>query len=106
MSEHRKALEDIMRMCEGSRTYTRRTQAISNIAMVALGMTANQRHAAHVAILDRIGDQPMRQAFLARHAKYVAKVNEYRVSEGLSPLPQLDQQTDAWRGLADKPEAV
>lgn len=66
MSEHRKALEQIMRICEESRTYTRRTQNINNVAMLALGMTANQRHDVHISIMDRIGDDPGKKAYLAR----------------------------------------
>lgn len=73
MSEHREALEKIMRICADSRTYTRRTQGINDEAMRALGMTANQRHAKHMEIMDRVGDQPCKDAYLARRAKAQAK---------------------------------
>lgn len=66
MSDHRKALADIVRMCSTSRTYTRRIQNINEVAMVALGMTANQRHAQHMEIIDRIGDDPVKTAYMAR----------------------------------------
>lgn len=66
MSDHRKALDDIVRLCSTSRTYTRRIQNINEVAMVALGMTANQRHAQHMEVIDRIGDEPVKAAYMAR----------------------------------------
>lgn len=77
MSEHRKALEDIMHICASGRTYTRRQQAIHDVAMKALGMTHNQRHERHLAVFDRIGEDPIRDAYLARRAKREAKYAEY-----------------------------
>jgi hypothetical protein len=73
MSTHREALEEIMDLCARSRTYTRRTMLINETAMKALGMTANQRHAKHMAILHRIGDVPAKEAYLQREAKRQAK---------------------------------
>lgn len=77
MSEHRKALEDIMRLCAEGRTYTRRTQSINNIAMKALGMTGNQRHEVHMRIMDRVGDDPIKQAYLMRREKAARKMDAY-----------------------------
>lgn len=77
MSEHRAALEQIMRLCAESRTYTRRTQLINNVAMKALGMTAGQRHEVHIAIMDRVGDEPLKEAYLRRKAKTDAKLAAY-----------------------------
>jgi hypothetical protein len=73
MSDHRAALENIMRLCGESRVYTRRTQQINNVAMKALGMTASQRHEVHVGIMDRVGDAPLKDAYLRRKAKQDAK---------------------------------
>ncbi len=81
MSEHRKALEDIMRQCADARTYTRRTQVINNIAMRALGMTGNQRHEVHMEILDRIGEEPVKQAYLARRSKSEKKMAQYMLDQ-------------------------
>lgn len=76
MSEHRKALEQIMRQCEQSRTYNRRTQVINDIAMRALGMTYGQRHEVHMSIMDKVGDEPLKQAYLARRARAEKKAAE------------------------------
>lgn len=73
MSSHRQALEQIMRQCEQSRTYTRRVQVINDIAMKALGMTYGQRHEQHLSIMNRIGDEPAKQAYLARRARAAEK---------------------------------
>lgn len=73
MSTHRDALQEIMDLCARSRTYTRRTMLINETAMKALGMTANQRHAKHIAILDRIGDADTKAAYLQREAKRQVK---------------------------------
>jgi len=62
-----------MRLCGESRVYTRRTQKINNVAMKALGMTATQRHHVHIEIMDRIGDKPLKEAYLKRKAKQDAK---------------------------------
>lgn len=77
MNEHRQALESIMRECANSRTYSRRTQVINTIAMRALGMTATQRHAVHMEIFERVGDDPIKQAYLQRRAKHDAKMAEF-----------------------------
>ncbi|MRW88820.1 hypothetical protein GJ699_02345 [Duganella sp. FT80W] len=87
MSDHRDALADIMRLCATSRTYTRRVQNINEVAMVALGMTANQRHAQHLEILDRIGDQPFKDAYMKRKA---------RREEKFSTLLEAAQHEDAF----------
>ena len=77
MADHREALEKIMRICAESRTYTRRTQLINHTAMRSLGMTANQRHAVHIEIMDRLDDNPMKTAYLRRREKARAKMEEY-----------------------------
>ncbi len=41
--EHRVALEKIVALCEKSRLPTKRTERIFDIALEALGLTANQR---------------------------------------------------------------
>ncbi|MFS2113324.1 hypothetical protein [Herbaspirillum frisingense] len=73
MNSHRQALEQIMRQCAQSRTYTRRVQVINEIAMKALGITAGQRHEEHLSIMTRIGDEPAKQAYLARRARAAEK---------------------------------
>lgn len=73
MSEHREALNKIMELCATGRTYTRRMQCIHNVAMTALGMTANQRNARHLEVFVRVGDNPGRDAYLTRQAKREAK---------------------------------
>ena len=73
MSDLRDALEDILHLCHTSRAYTRRTQQIHEVAMRGLGMTAGQRMARHVAILERIGGDPLKDAFLEREAKRQTK---------------------------------
>lgn len=77
MSEHRQALEKIMRICAESRTYSRRTQTINNEAMRALGMTASQRHEVHMRIFERVGDTPLQDAYLKRREKARAKLATY-----------------------------
>lgn len=77
MGEHRAALEKIMRICAESRTYSRRTQVINNVAMTALGMTENQRHQVHIEIMDRVGDEPLKEAYLKRKAKQDARFAAY-----------------------------
>lgn len=73
MSDHREALEHIMRICATSRTYTRRTQQINEVAMHALGMTSGQRKARHIEIMQRVGGQPIVDAYLARCEKRKAQ---------------------------------
>ena len=73
MSDHREALEHIMRICSTSRTYTRRTQQINEVAMHALGMTSCQRKARHIKIMQRVGGQPIVDAYLERIAKRKAQ---------------------------------
>lgn len=87
MSDHREALEHIMRICATSRTYTRRTQQINDVAMYAVGMTATQRQARHVEIMERIGGKPLASAYLEREAKRIAKL-----SERLGAAPHNQQQ--------------
>lgn len=65
----RDALEFIMKVCNHSSQYTRRTQTIHEAAMFGLGMTQPQRNRRHQAIFERIGDNPGRDAFLKRQAK-------------------------------------
>ncbi len=86
MSDIRQALEKIMRLCDESRTYSRRTQVINDTAMKALGMTANQRHAEHVRIMERVGDKPILEAYLQRREKAHRKMTQYFQDKGI-PLP-------------------
>lgn len=74
MIDHREALEHIMRICSTSRTYTRRTQQINDVAMYALGMTAAQRQARHIEIMERVGGKPLATDYLEREAKRTAKI--------------------------------
>ena len=63
MSDHRDALEKIMLACETSSQYTRRLQNIHHMAMVALGMTFNQRTERHAKAMMYCGSvQAMRKA--------------------------------------------
>ncbi len=73
MSEHRDALDKILIICNGSRTYTRRVQQVHEVAMRALGLTAGQREGRHTAIFQRIGDEAGKQAYLTREAKRETK---------------------------------
>lgn len=73
MSDLRNTLEHILHLCNQSRTYSRRTQLIHEAAMKGLGLTVNQRHQRHMAIFERIGDNPAMQAYQAREAKRQAK---------------------------------
>lgn len=45
---HKDALEKILKICHESSDYSRRTQAIHECAMVALGLTHSQRQERHV----------------------------------------------------------
>lgn len=76
MSDLRETLDHILRLCAASRTYTRRTQQIHDVAMQGLGMTAGQRQGRHMAVFDRIGDDPAKQAYIEREARRQAKFNE------------------------------
>ena len=87
MNDHREALEQIMRICATSRTYTRRTQQINDVAMYAVGMTAAQRQARHVEIMERVGGKPLAADYLERKAKRVAKL-----AEKLGAVPHNQQQ--------------
>lgn len=73
MSELREALDHILRLCNGSRTYTRRTQNIHEVAMQGLGMTKNQRQERHIAVMLRTGGQFEVDSYLERCAKREAK---------------------------------
>lgn len=53
MSEHRNALEKILKICYESSEYSRRTQAIHEEAMKALGLTESQRQTRHVKAMMR-----------------------------------------------------
>jgi hypothetical protein len=81
MSDLRETLDTILRLCASSRAYTRRVQQIHDVAMRGLGMTAGQREERHMAILDRIGDEPVKAAWLAREAKRKAKEAAYAERE-------------------------
>lgn len=95
MSDHRKALEDIARMCSASRIYTRRIQNINEVAMTALGMTANQRHAEHMAVFERVGDKPMKANYLARKAK---REEKFGIPDALNDLDEFDNPLDGQMG--------
>jgi hypothetical protein len=73
MSDLRDTLDQILTLCAQSRTYSRRTQQIHEVAMRGLGLTANQREARHLEILGRVGGNPRKDAFLERKAKREAK---------------------------------
>lgn len=73
MNDLRETLDHILRICFDSRTYTRRTQQIHEVAMQGLGMTANQRKDRHLEIMGRIGGDPAKQRYLDRIAKREAK---------------------------------
>lgn len=81
MSEHREALSKIMEICAFASTYTRRTQQIHEVAMIALGLTANQRHARHVATLERIGNKPLTDAYLLRAERRAERLAQLAESE-------------------------
>ena len=91
MSDHREALEHIMRICATSRTYTRRTQQINEVAMHGLGMTSCQRKARHIEIMHRVGGQPIVDAYLERIAKRKAQ-NEAREARKLDDAATHNQQ--------------
>ncbi len=73
MSDLRDSLDRILILCNTSRTYTRRTQQIHEVAMIGLGMTEGQRVARHTAIYKRVGDGLSTEAFLRREARRAAK---------------------------------
>lgn len=75
MSDLREALDHILRLCNQSRTYTRRTQTIHEVAMQGLGMTKNQRQERHLAIMRRIGGDALVAAYRERCAKRQAKLD-------------------------------
>lgn len=74
-SQYRAALNEIGKLCNTSRTYTRRMQNINEIVMTAQGLTANQRHEQHLEIMNRIGDKPLRDAYLARKSRRKDKLD-------------------------------
>lgn len=94
MSDHREALEEIMRVCSTSRTYTRRTQQINEVAMHALGMTSGQRKARHIEIMQRVGGQPIVDAYLARCAKRKAQSEAREARKLDSAAPHNQQQEE------------
>lgn len=53
MSDIRQALEDIMHICENATNYSRKTAAIHNKAMMALGLTAGQREQRYLKAFER-----------------------------------------------------
>lgn len=73
MSDLREALDQILVLCNTSRTYTRRTQAIHEVAMRGLGMTAGQRQERHEAICERTSATPYQQREAKRQAKREAE---------------------------------
>ena len=97
MSDHREALEHIMRICATSRTYTRRTQQINDVDMYAVGMTAAQRQARHVEIMQRVGGQPIVDAYLERCRKRTQK-NQERQAREENSLDEFDNPLDGQMG--------
>lgn len=75
MSDLREALDHILRLCNESRTYTRRTQTIHEVAMHGLGMTKYQRQERHMAVMRRIGGDALVTAYRERCAKRQAKLD-------------------------------
>lgn len=84
MSTYREALDQILIICNGSETYTRRVQQIHEVAMKALGMTENQRTARHEAIFARVGNDPGLTNFRAREARRAARL-EAQCGAGVPP---------------------
>ncbi len=79
MSDLREALAHITLLCSQSRSYTRRTQSINEVAMYALGMTGHQRKERHLEIMGRTGGDDAKQRYLDRRAKRSAQ-NEARMA--------------------------
>lgn len=73
MSDFRDALERILTLCNTSSKYSRRTQQIHETSMYALGLTESQRTARHIAVFDRIGDNPAKASFQQRQARREAR---------------------------------
>lgn len=105
MGEHRTALEKIMRLCAESRTYSRRTQLINSEAMKALGMTAGQRHQVHIEIMDRLGDKPIKEAYLRRKAKRDAAVAAYALETHGVVLPPMVESVADLQAAAEHEDA-
>lgn len=99
MSDHRDALEQILRLCSSGQKYTRRTQQIHDVAMRALGLTQGQRTKRHCAIFDRIGDNPAKAAFEAREATRQAKQAEQAARSAEPAAPSATAPAHA--GTAD-----
>lgn len=76
MHDHRAALIKIMEICGLSTSYTRRIQHVNDVAMRALGMTANQRCAVHGEIIQRTAGSDAYAGYLARCAKRDAYLRE------------------------------
>jgi hypothetical protein len=74
VNDLRETLGHILRLRNDSRTYTRRTQQIHDVAMRGLGMTAGQRESRHMAIFERTCDHPAKQAYIEREARREAKL--------------------------------
>lgn len=89
MSELREALDHILVLCNESRTYTRRTQTIHEVAMQGLGMTKNQRQERHMAVMRRIGGDALVAAYRERCAKRAAKIDA-KVAEAATQSGKAD----------------
>lgn len=61
ISDKTEALEKILILCNNSRSYTRRTQEIHEIAMQGLGMTKSQRDVRHDRIYARAAERANKQ---------------------------------------------
>lgn len=105
MSDHRAALERIMSLCAEARTYSRRTQLINTEAMKALGMTAGQRHQVHIEIMDRLGDKPIKEAYLRRKAKRDAQVAAYVLETHGIEIPTMVEPVTDLRAAAEQEDA-
>lgn len=97
---HRDALSSIMESCAASRTYSRRIQFIHETAMRALGLTASQRNRRHLEIIDRVGPNPGKDAYVLRDRRRAEQAARYQrqlageaAAEGLprAPRPFIEQ---------------
>lgn len=86
---HREALEEIAKACTQSRTYTRRTQYIHEVAMKALGMTAGQRMQRHMAVFDKTKEEEARERFMQRAAKQARRDDALRAKHGSNYIEKI-----------------
>lgn len=89
MSDLREALDHILILCSGSRTYTRRVQTIHEVTMEGLGMTKNQRQERHMSIMRRVGGDAMVSDYRERCAKRAAKLEAKQAAREAEPAETL-----------------